>query len=218
MFEYPSLVDYSSDAYSVNYLITNDTDSPITLSDFKLLNISTNSKIYDPHHGFALCSDKKVTQFKNLDEEFNPHSAPPAGIEGVEFDAKVPKAAKLTVDGADITSLMAIVEPHKASVVAANFVTDKHDYIKWNTTVACPMVKIFFPKIGRKEVLCSGVLMIKFPETQYRDRISQLNYGEYRNPTLATGPGGLGTIFSLDDHMRRVTNDSSENHCHRYTQ
>src|SRR6266581_1166892 len=46
LFEYPSLVDYSSDTYSVNYLITNDTDSPITLSDFKLLNISTNSKIY----------------------------------------------------------------------------------------------------------------------------------------------------------------------------
>jgi hypothetical protein len=211
-FEYPSQLDFANGHLHFTLFAINNTDDPILLDDFRILDIATNTKLYDPYSGFALCSDPKILQFRSMDDQTNPAGSKPITATADKFALRVLKADKVTVGGADDTTTSISLDPRRATRITVAFEAGERKYEKSNTTVSCPSFKVIETAVMKKEVVCPGAIRILFPIAEYLDRTSKLS-DAYVNFTWQANSQGFAVIYSTDHKPMHVTDRPEEGYC-----
>ena len=207
-FEYPSDLDFALGSVRLTYLIQNDTDHPMTISDLRLVTFSTDAKIYAPYAPLKLCTDASAVHITEIGETINPAGSEPVKVSGPGFDSSSHVAASFTVNGGENQRVYTI-EAHRGAEIQTAIKIAPEDFTKWNTQVICPGLKLFGGRYGRREVLCAGAERTYFPLTEMRDRQGQL-LNSYSNFTHRSDEQGFGLIYAHP--IRTMWISDSRNH------
>jgi hypothetical protein len=215
---YPTRADSVKGEVTLGLDIVNDTGQTVYFDDFRIIELSTDTRIYTPYEGINRCHNSSVMQYKYLSDDVDPTDAghTPGGYDlttnGQAYFAEVVKQNSLMENGVANTAGIVEIPAHQPTSLFLKFPTMHQDFTKWNSSVLCPTFRVFGSHIHNREIVCRGSSMTLFPITEFDDRRKELDWQNYANVPYNSG-ASWGTISSWPNKSYFVTNDDSQGDC-----
>ena len=212
VFDYPSHIDVARGNIYYEIDVNNETSNPIVLSDFRIISLETNSKIYTPYYGIERCEDPLIIAMGNIDDTMNPIGSKPIVASGPNLKMVVLKAQDVFLNGSSISPRVISLPPKQGVEIHVQFPSAPRNYTL-NTEVGCPKFRVFGGPYGRKIVTCRGFERIFFDPSEFTDRTSMLDRKKFYSMAQPS-VGGVSVIYAHQDKTMYIRDAEQRGNCY----
>ena len=211
--ELPKQIVLMRGVLDTKFIITNNTDEPIMVSDFRMINVDTNNTVENPSSSISYCSDERGVLLLRDSADDASVDNPPLPMAGPDRVTSIYRATSLSIngDGANGDHASSIA-PHQSVQVGASFAQVSRDNRRWNSETLCPSFKLVSSSFGRREVTCPGGVRTTVPASQYNEASKHIPKGFYGSLWLANPPS-IGLVYAYIGRVLKVTNDEHHGYC-----